>query len=555
MEALERERRLSVAIDYPSSFKKGCFRLVIWDGNDRSFREEQTFSDLALRAPPFTWDFFRTGTLVQGGRLTVTAHEQSCDGAIVDTQEIEFGAGPSDGLRVGLDIPDADADGFVPVAHGGTDCDDTPGVGAAAYPGHEELCDSLDNDCDGTRNEGFPTAYRDLDGDGDGDAAHAECVTNPLPSTGYVANSRDCDDVDPDVRPHGLEVCDAIDNNCDGFVDEGCQGSLKEVTHHHLKDTRGELKWRTVSQGPSGYPVWIAGRGGALVVRKSATSKFESFSYNPSPTPPQDGSPPASANHCGNHHWLSSWVDPRGYVFLGGEAGAVAVHDGATCLFSEALPEGDDVTGVSGQKRNDIIEVHLVTSSGRLFSWEKFTPASPKLPYVDHPQGSSPTSSYAGIHVFGESQLLLAASSLEVPSLQRIVGFLQDHDTPRIFSLSPDARQGRVTAIWASSLASAFAVGEQGTVWRGSDTSTWTLLPPTPEVATLNFSSVAGLPTGQAYVVDSGAKGALRRLTRLGWAAQPRLPVTDRPLHDVSVSSERDFWVVGDDRVFHYPEP
>ncbi|TVR88641.1 MAG: T9SS C-terminal target domain-containing protein [Saprospirales bacterium] len=61
--------------------------------------------------------------------------------------------------------------------------------------------------------------YADNDGDGFG---------NPLDSiiaceqpTGYVDNNLDCDDTDPDVNPDAVEVCDGIDNNCDGNIDFG----------------------------------------------------------------------------------------------------------------------------------------------------------------------------------------------------------------------------------------------------------------------------------------------------------------------------------------------
>ena len=98
------------------------------------------------------------------------------------------------------------------------DCDD---LDARVNPGAVEVCDGVDNDCDGVvdpdTSDGALTGYTDADGDGwgDPDAPVSGCE---LPS-GAVSNSDDCDDSRDDISPDGVEVCDGEDNNCDGLVD------------------------------------------------------------------------------------------------------------------------------------------------------------------------------------------------------------------------------------------------------------------------------------------------------------------------------------------------
>ena len=93
-----------------------------------------------------------------------------------------------------LNPADLDSDGY-------SSCDgDCNDGNASIYLGASELADGLDNDCDGTVDEGT-NAYDD---DGDG----------------FTENQGDCDDANILISPSANELCDGIDNNCDGTVDE-----------------------------------------------------------------------------------------------------------------------------------------------------------------------------------------------------------------------------------------------------------------------------------------------------------------------------------------------
>ena len=98
------------------------------------------------------------------------------------------------------------------------DCND---ANANVYEGADEICDNLDNDCDGSTNEGFELirSYLDADSDGHGDLYGSYFEDCEIPD-GRVRSNDDCDDSNASVYEGADEVCDNLDNNCDGSVDE-----------------------------------------------------------------------------------------------------------------------------------------------------------------------------------------------------------------------------------------------------------------------------------------------------------------------------------------------
>jgi len=178
------------------------------------------------------------------------------------------------------------------------DCDDG---NAAVNPGATEVCNGIDDNCDGNIDEGVTTTYYgDADSDTYGDANNSTQACSP--PSGYVldntdcddndanehpdqtwykdadndlysdgatnttsctrpagykvaseltATSGDCDDSDASVNPGATEVCNGIDDNCDGNIDEGVTTTYYGDAD---SDTYGDANNSTQAcSPPSGY--------------------------------------------------------------------------------------------------------------------------------------------------------------------------------------------------------------------------------------------------------------------------------------------------------------
>ncbi|MCB9742284.1 MAG: putative metal-binding motif-containing protein [Alphaproteobacteria bacterium] len=156
--------------------------------------------------------------------------DNDCDGLIDDADD------SLDTSTASTWYADADADGYgdpdaatlACEAPSGTvaddsDCDDSE---AAVNPGATEVCNDVDDDCDGLTDDADDSLdassasdwYADADGDGygDPDAVSRSCD----PPSGSVADDSDCDDGEAAVNPGATEVCNDVDDDCDGLVDD-----------------------------------------------------------------------------------------------------------------------------------------------------------------------------------------------------------------------------------------------------------------------------------------------------------------------------------------------
>ncbi len=114
-------------------------------------------------------------------------------------------------------------------------CDDTDFDGAcswedcdndnsAVFPGAQESCNTIDDDCDDEIDEspavGERTWYPDLDGDGHGTSAVSVPLNACNRPDGYGESNDDCDDGNFDIFPGAPELCDGLDNDCDPLTEE-----------------------------------------------------------------------------------------------------------------------------------------------------------------------------------------------------------------------------------------------------------------------------------------------------------------------------------------------
>lgn len=154
---------------------------------------------------------------------------------------------------------DSDGDGFgttpagfcsstAPSGYAAADGDCNDGD-AAVNPGATEVCDGIDNNCDGNIDEGliFTTYYLDADGDLYGDPASTISTCDGVPA-GYVTDNTDCNDSEFLANPGLVEIpFDTIDNDCDGEIDEDdnppvvyeyCDSKQKKVLICHNGKTK-----------------------------------------------------------------------------------------------------------------------------------------------------------------------------------------------------------------------------------------------------------------------------------------------------------------------------
>ncbi|MFN7143638.1 MAG: MopE-related protein, partial [Myxococcota bacterium] len=143
-----------------------------------------------------------------GTESCLTDGDDDCDGSDNAVDAIGctdwYTDADSDGYGTSVKQCACEASGVFRADEAG-DCNDGS---ASVRPGATETCNSADDDCDGSTDEGLPLYYADADGDSYG------AGTGTCSSSGRVANDDDCDDASAYVYPGAAELCDGEPNDC-----------------------------------------------------------------------------------------------------------------------------------------------------------------------------------------------------------------------------------------------------------------------------------------------------------------------------------------------------
>lgn len=136
---------------------------------------------------------------------------------------------------------DSDHDGYA-----GCQGDCAP-YDASVHPGAPEICDYKDNNCDGTIDEGVRTTYY-LDGDADGygtSTTSSGCATTA--PAGWALRAGDCNDGNAAIHPGALELCNGLDDDCDGTADDDVDGAPYPAHDLRLGPSRSAVTWTAQS--------------------------------------------------------------------------------------------------------------------------------------------------------------------------------------------------------------------------------------------------------------------------------------------------------------------
>ncbi|NTX34406.1 sialidase [Myxococcus sp. CA033] len=444
------------------------------------------------------------------------------------------------------------------------DCDDT---NRDIRPGLTDLCDDVDTNCDGVKDEGFPTLtqqctdsfqctgtnqcnsvqtalecvtssvatlwYPDEDGDtfGGNTGIVQSCVK---PAGAYVTNSSDCNDGDSRTHPGATELCDDLDNDCDGQkeLQSVCPGGNAPAWTSRNVGSGGMKDWYAASSWTRGG-VWVGGDDNRRARLLPTGTNFTVI----------------TDDSCGadDTQWRAIWADPTtGRAWLGSEGGKKAHQDTTAAGCSDISDDNRWIFGMTGLRTNNVLTLYGANSptgednetTGTSFTWDgggtlSYNAANNALPSVYNIHGSA------------QSHLLLVGGASNTPRVFRFNPANSRWETENAEQNTSGARPLR--AVWVVNDQVAFAVGDGGTVLRKVNGTQW-VKQGFPNAHDL--TSVIAFGAGSAYATC--ANGHIYRYNGQTWTEIHA--ASGGRLNDITGTGPDDLWVVGiGGRILRWP--
>ena len=307
--------------------------------------------------------------------------------------------------------------------------------------------------------------YRDFDGDGVGQG-----FPQALCGARWVSPAGDCDDTDVLTAPNQPEVCNGIDDDCDGAVDDGVCVS-KEWTQ---RASLGSAPLFDVDARTSA--TWVASPDALLQLQAAGAQSFTGC--------------PQGLNLVA--------VDASGQVEVSGPSGVASPSGGTTCM--NVRPTEQPLVGLAAAGN----EFFGVSASGQLYRWS---------------WGGAPERYGSGS--VGSASQVLALDGTSRDALFA-VGVTQSGNFRRatIWRAKSDGSwteenvgiiAGALTTVWVNSGSDAYAAGESGLVFR-RDARGWNTV---PYDVSATIAGIRGFSQGRIYVVER--EGQVRRFAMQKW--------------------------------------
>ncbi len=358
----------------------------------------------------------------------------------------------------------------------------------------DEECNGVDDDCDGTTDEGFACAAGSLV------ACTTACGlegTGPCTATCEPPGRAAC------VAP--AEACNGCDDNRDGTTDEGCACATDWVIEHPVAPGPDGLRAVSIAADGTGFAVGAGGRVAAFDGARWRRSEFP-FSYN------------------------LDWVHALSadFAVAVGTAGSVFWWDGSRWRY-------DDTTGTTWPLNSVFAlgeeDVWIAGSNGAVVHWD----------------GSGWTAHDVGTTVHLYKVFAFAPDDVFVAGRTGFVGHWNGSTWRRISPTTPAWSGLDVDGLWGPEPSTLYVAASVGTIQRWDRASeTWTAMP-TPTI--MDLTGLMGSGPDDIWAVSGWIDGGVvLRFDGTSWTEDATAPVFDRMGPQmVWVDAAGDVYLVGRD--------